>query len=143
MLVAHGVAADFKGEDFAVANDIAQRDAFRGFDGFDGLAGGDAAEERQAIGASFSGADREYVDGTAAIVGALEETLVLKVGDVFMHSGERAEAQAAGDLLVGGGVAVLLGEVGKEVDDFFLPPCDSHAEIVANKKRIASVYVSP
>ncbi len=40
-------------------------------------------------------------------MGALEEALVLEIGDVLVDGGERAEAEAGGDLLVGGGVAVL------------------------------------
>ena len=44
VFVAHGVAADFKSEDFAVADDVAEGDAFGGFDGLDGLAGSDAAQ---------------------------------------------------------------------------------------------------
>src|ERR1700677_1345723 len=72
---------------------------------------------------------------------ALQETLVLEVGDVFMHGGERAETEATGDLLVGRGVAILLGEAGQEVDDLFLPTCNCHAEIVANKRRIARGFV--
>ncbi len=45
VLVAHGVAAHFKSEDLPVADDVRQRDALCGFDGFDGLAGCDAAQE--------------------------------------------------------------------------------------------------
>ncbi len=128
VLVAHGVAANLEGEDFAVADDVGERDAFRGFDGFDWLASGDSAHEGQAIGAFFAAAGGKDVDRTAAVVGALEQALVLEIGDVFVHGGERAEAQTAGDLLVGGGVAVLLGEAGEEVDDLFLPSRDCHAD---------------
>jgi len=77
MLVAHGIAADLEGEDLTVADYVAKRDALCGFDGFDRLAGGDAAQERQTIGAFFAGTDGENVDGAAAIVSALEEALVL------------------------------------------------------------------
>jgi hypothetical protein len=49
VLVAHGVSADFEGEDLAIADDVAERDTFRGFNGFDGLAGGDAAEQGKAV----------------------------------------------------------------------------------------------
>jgi len=128
VLVAHGVTAYFEGEDFAVADDVRQRDALCGFDGFDGLAGCDAAQQGQAIGALFAAADGEHVDRTAAVVGALKQTFVLQIGDVLVHGGEGAEAQSAGDLLVGRGVAVLLGEAGQEVDDLFLPPRDCHAD---------------
>lgn len=72
---------------------------------------------------------------------ALEETFVLEVGDVLMHGGERAETEATGDLLVRRGVAILLGEAGQEVDDLFLPTCNCHSEIVANKRRIARGFI--
>lgn len=137
MFVAHGVAADFEGEDLTVADDVAEGDTFGGFDGFDGLAGGDASEEGEAVVAFFGRAGGEDVDGAAAVVCALEEALILEIGDVFMDGGEGAESQAGGDLLVGGGVAVLLGEAGEKVDDLFLTPRDSHVPIVANKKRTA------
>ena len=128
VLVAHGVAADLEGEDLAVADDVAEGDALGGLDGLDGLAGGDAAQQGEAIGAFLAAADGQNVDGTAAIVRALKQAFVLQIGDVLVDGGERAEAQAAGDLLVGRGVAVLLGEAGEEVDDLFLPPRDCHAD---------------
>lgn len=56
---------------------------------------------------------------------------------MLVYGGEGAKAKAAGNLLIRGGVAVLLREAGEKVDDFFLPSCNSHAEIVANKRRIA------
>jgi len=71
-------------------------------------------------------------------VRALQEAFVLKVGDVLMHGGEGAEAEARGDFFVRGRVAILRGEGGEEVDHFFLPTRDSHAAILANKKRTAS-----
>ena len=127
MLVAHGVAAYFEGEDLTIANDVGERDTLSGFDGFYWLAGCDAAQERKAIGALFPASGREDVDGTAAVVGTLKQALILKIGDVLMHGCEGAEAQSAGNLLVGGRVAVLLSEAGKKVDDLFLPPRDCHA----------------
>ena len=95
VLVAHGVAADFEGEDLAVADDVVEGDALGGFDGFDGLAGGDAAEQREAVCALLAGAGRQHIDGAAAIMCALQETLVLQIGDVLVDGGERAEAEAA------------------------------------------------
>ena len=126
MFVAHGVPTNFKSEDFAVTDDVRQGDALCGLNGFDWLTGGDSAHQGQAISALFVVSRREDVDGTAAVVGALQESLVLKIGDVFVDGGERTESQAAGDLLVGGRVAILLSEVRKEVDDLFLPPRDCH-----------------
>jgi hypothetical protein len=70
-------------------------------------------------------------------VSALQEPFVLQIGDVFMDGGEGTETESTGDLFVRRRVAVLLREAGEEIDDFFLSPRDSHAEIVANKKRIA------
>jgi hypothetical protein len=127
VLVAHGVTAHLQGKDFAVADDVAEGDAFGGFDRLNGLTGCDAAQKRQAVRAFFAAASGEDVDGTAAVVGALEKTLVLEVGDVLVHGGEGAEAQPAGDLLVRRGVAVLLGEAGEKVDDLFLPSRNCHA----------------
>jgi hypothetical protein len=127
VFVAHGVAAHLEGEDLAIADDVGEGDTFRGFDGFDGLASCDAAEEGKPVRAFFAAPDGENVDGTAAIVSTLEEAFVLQVRDVFMYGGEGAEAQSGGDLLVGRRVAVLLGEAGQEVDDLFLSPCNCHA----------------
>ena len=137
MLVAHGVAADLKGEDLAVADNVTQRDALCGLNGFNWLSGGDAAQQRQAFRALPAGACGQDVDGTAAVVRPLQQAFVLQIRDVLMHGGQRTEAQATGYFLIGRGVAVFLREAGKKVDDLFLPPSDSHAEIVANKKRIA------
>ena len=52
-------------------------------------------------------------------------------------NGSGTEAEPAGDLLIRRRVAVLLREAGEEVENLFLSPRDSHAGIVANKKRIA------
>ena len=68
---------------------------------------------------------------------ALQQAFVLQIRDVLMDGGQRTEAQTTGYFLVRGRVAVFLREAGEKVDDLFLPPSDSHAEIVANKKRIA------
>lgn len=70
---------------------------------------------------------------------ALQQALVLQVGDVFVDGGEGTEAETGGDLFVRRGVAVLLSEAGEKVDDLFLPSCDSHGWIVANKKRTREV----
>jgi len=137
VLVAHGVTANFEGKDLAVADDVTEGDAFSGLDCFNRLACGDATEQRETIGASTAAACGKDVDGAAAIVRTLEETFVLQISDVLVHSGKRTEAQAAGNLLIRRGVSVLLREAGEEVENLFLSPRDSHAGIVANKKRIA------
>jgi hypothetical protein len=59
---------------------------------------------------------------------ALKEAFGLQIGNVFMHSCKGAKAQTAGDLLVGRGIAILLGKAGEEVNNLSLPSCDSHAD---------------
>src|ERR1700679_2929873 len=55
-----------------------------------------------------------------------------------MHRGQRVQAKARGDLLIRRRVAVPGRKAGEKVDNLFLPPRDSHAAILANKKRIGS-----
>src|SRR6185437_2137386 len=93
VFVAHGVAADLKSEDFAVADDVVERDALRRLNGLDGLTGGDAAHKRKAVGTLFAGAHRENVDGAAAIMSALQKPFVLQIRDVLMHRGKRTQAE--------------------------------------------------
>ena len=76
------------------------------------------------------------VNGAAAIMRALEQSLGLEVGDVLVDGGERTEAKAGSDLLIRGGVAVPGGERGEKVENLFLPTRDSHGVILANKRRI-------
>ncbi len=141
MLVAHRVAANLKGKDLAVADDVAKRDALRGFDGLDWPACGDSAKQRKAVGGTLVSTRGKDIDRTAAVVRALQQALVLKIGDVFVDRSERAEAETAGDFLIGRGVSVLLSKAGEKVENLFLPPRDCHAGIVANKKRIASYFL--
>ena len=102
VFVAHGVAADFEREDLAVADDVAERDGFGGFDGLDRLAGGYAAEQWKALEALLRGTRGQDVNRPAAVVGALQQAFVLQVGDVLMHGRQRVEAETGGDLFVGG-----------------------------------------
>lgn len=88
VLVAHGVATDFEGEDLAVADDVGERDAFRGLNSLDWLAGGDSTHEGEAIGAFFAAARGKDIDRTTAIVGSLEKTFVLQIRNVLVHGGE-------------------------------------------------------
>jgi hypothetical protein len=112
VLIAHRFAADFEGEDFAVADDVAERDALGGLNGLDRAASGDAAKQRQAVcrlvccerGGSTS---MERL----RLCARLQQALALQVGDVLVHRGQRTEIKTAGDFFIGGGVSVLLGEV--------------------------------
>src|SRR5882757_861527 len=54
VLVTHGVAADLEGEDLTVADDVAERDALGGFNGFDRAASGDAAKKWKTIGSTLT-----------------------------------------------------------------------------------------
>ena len=63
---------------------------------------------------------------TAAVVGALQQTLGLQVRDVLVHGCQGTEAETGSNLLVGRGVAISLGEGREEVEDLFLPPCNRH-----------------
>ena len=112
VFIAHGVASHFEREDLSVSDDISERDGFGGFNGFDGASGGDASKKREAFKAFFAGSRRQYVDRAASVVGALQQTLVLEIRDVFVDCGEGVEAQTGCDLLIGRGVSVLLGEPG-------------------------------
>ncbi len=136
VLVAHGFATNLEGEDFAIADDVAEGDALRVFDGFNGEAGGDAAHEGQAVGGAGAAARGQNIERAAAVVGARDEALVLEVGDVLVDGGQRFEAEAPGDFLIGGGIAVALDETGDEVENLFLPPGDGHGLSIAKKKRI-------
>ena len=126
MFIAHGIALDLEGVDFAAADNVAKGDRFSGFDGLDGFAGGDATKKGKAIHGLALGALGKDVDGAAAIVRALEQALCLEIGDVLMDGGEGAEAEAGGDFLVRGGVAVAGGEGGEKVENLFLPTRNSH-----------------
>ena len=110
VLIAHGISADFKGEDIAVSDDIVERDGLRGFRGLNWQASGDATGERQACAGTGAGAGREQIDGATAIVHAVEQPFFLEVGDVLVDGGKALEAYAASNLLEGRGVAVALHE---------------------------------
>src|SRR5271170_5320396 len=69
---------------------------------------------------------------------ALQQAFVGKVSDVLVHRGQRFQAEAAGDLIVGRGIFVLTDKVGEKVEDFFLPAGDGHEGIIEKKKRSAS-----
>ena len=126
MFVTHGITADFEGKDLTITDNVREGDAFGSFDGLDRLTGRYATQKRETVEALFSAASRENIDRAAAIMCALKKAFLLQICDVFMHGGERAEAEAAGDLLVGGRVAVAGGEGGEKVEDLFLPTRNCH-----------------
>jgi len=138
VLVPHGISADFEGINLTVANDIAEGDGFCMLDGFNGFAGSDAAHEGETVHDLAGGTLRQNINGSAAVVGTLQQALGLQIGDVFMNRGQGAKAEAGGNLLIGRGVAVAGSEAGEKVENLFLPAGYGHAGIVANKQRMAS-----
>ena len=65
-------------------------------------------------------------DGTALVVAAANEALLLQRRDVFVHGGERRELQPLADLFEAGRVAVLGLKRDEEIENFFLPFGQGH-----------------
>ena len=82
---------------------------------------------REAVNGAAFGARWQDVEGTAAIMGARQQTFVLEVGDVFVDGGEGAEVQTTGDLVKRGRIAVALHKAGDELQHFLLPPGNCHS----------------
>ncbi len=137
VLVAHGISAHFKSKHVAVADHVVQRDGFLRFRRFDRQAGGNAPGQRQLQAGARARAGRQQIDRPAAVMNAVEHPLLFKVGDVLVHGGQALEIHPAGDLFKRRRIAVASDKSFKEIDDFFLSACDSHAGIIANKKRTA------
>ena len=96
------------------------RDRFVGRHGFNREPGRDIAEQRQFDGATAR-ASGHHFDRPAAIPGALDESFFLQVGQMFVHRGERREAEAAADFLQTRRVPVLLDELIQVVENLALP----------------------
>ena len=136
VLVAHGFSAHLQGEDFAAADDVAERDAFGVLRGLDGQAGGDAAHQRQALILPRPGAGWEYVDGAAAIVCALQKALVLQVGDVFVHGCQRFEVSPRAISSNDGEYPLRWTNPVMKSSTSFCRRVTAMRWIIANKKRI-------
>jgi len=134
VLVAHGLAADLEGEDVAIADNVGQRNGLGVFNGFDGITGGNAAGQDQAVDAAAFGARRQDVERAAAIVRAGEEAFVLQVSDVLVHGSEGAKVETAGNFFEGWGIAVSLHKAGDELEHFLLPPGDRHSGHYSEQK---------
>ena len=137
VLVAHGVSTHLEGEDIAVADDVVQRDGFGRLDCFDRQTGGNSASEGKLETGAGAGPWRQQVDGSAAVVHAVEHALLFKIGDVLVNGGQALETHAPRNLLKRRRVAVSGYKRLKEIDNLFLSSCDCHAGIIANKKRSA------
>src|SRR5437762_1781991 len=121
LLVDHGVATHAEHVRIAFADEILRdSDRLARRDGFDGDAGCHVAEQRQLHRAS-AGPRRHHLDRPAPIPGALDEPLFLLVGQMFVHRGERREAEAPTDFLQARCVPVLLDELVEVVENLALP----------------------
>jgi hypothetical protein len=92
---------------------------------------------RETVAGAGSRSRWQDVDGSAAIVNAIEQSLSFQVGNVLVHGGQALEPHAAGNFLKRWGIPIAGHKRLQEVDDFFLPASNSHGRIIANKKRIA------
>ena len=126
VLVAHGVAADLKGEDIAVPDHVVEGNTFRRFIGFDWQACSNAAGQGQTIAGAGAGARRQNIDGTASVVNTVQHPLLFEVGDVLVDGGQTLEPHAARDLFEGRRIAIAGHKRFEEVENFFLSPSDSH-----------------
>jgi hypothetical protein len=136
MCSSHGVSADLQGKHFTIADDVTQADAFAGLRCLDRLSGSDPPEQGKAVRSPGFAARRKHVDGAAAVVRPLQQALLLQVGDVLVHGGQRLEAETACNFFKGWGVSVALDKIADEVQHLFLPAGHRHGSIIANKKRI-------
>ena len=80
---------------------------------------------------------RQQIDGAAAVVVAREQALLLQIGDVLVHRGQRIQLHAFANFLERGRISVLLHELGNEVVDLALPSGDGHGQLLANIKRMS------
>ena len=120
LLVDHRVALDAQHVGFALADEVLGHG--------DGLARWRplrwARRPRRSRAAAARSRDararREQLDRAAAVPGAADEALLLEVGQVLVHRGQRRQAEAPADLLEARRVAVLLDEFLQVVENFAL-----------------------
>ena len=113
-------------------------------DRFDRGAGGDEAEHRQFHRAAAE-TRRDQLDRAAPVPGALDESLLLQVGQVLVHRRQRRQAEAAADFLQAGRVAVLLDEIIQVVENFplTLGQVAACAALYAKEKRKSTYCRGP
>ncbi len=97
MILNHGSALDLQDKGIAATREIAQRNRFAFYNGFQGASGGDPSHEGKLL--QFAIADLildrlrqlDDFDGAALIVAAANEAFFLECGDVLVHGGQRCE----------------------------------------------------
>ena len=88
VFVAHGVAAHFESEDITIADYVVKGNALRSLSSFDRQPSSDPPNEREAVARAGTRARRQNVDRTAAVVDAVEQALLFKIGDVLVDGGQ-------------------------------------------------------
>src|SRR6266446_4986338 len=131
----HRSAFDLQDKGITTAREIAQRNRFAFFHGFQRTPRGDPTHQRKllhlAIGYLLLDRLRQLddLDGTALIVTAADKTLFLERGDVLVHGGQGRELEALADFLEARRVAVLGLKRNEVVENFFLTFGESHVRL--------------
>jgi hypothetical protein len=129
-------------EHVAIANYIVERDALGGFSRFHRQTGGDSAHQRKTIRRARARSGGQHIDRPAAVVHAIQQSLLFEIGDVLVNCSQALQSHAARDLFKRRRIAVAGNKGFEKVEDFFLPASDSHGRIIANKKRIETHFPS-
>src|SRR5579863_8258640 len=77
---------------------------------------------------------RRDFQGPALIEPALDVVLAFQSHDVFVHGGERCQAQPFRDFLIAGTVSLFVQESREEVQEFLLAFGEGHRSIVGEER---------
>jgi len=128
MIFDHGIAAHAQDIDaVARAKKLFEVDLFAVFDGFDGRAGGDIAQERELGGSVFVGKFFRGDDfqGPGLVFIAAQDAFALQGADM-LEDGDFAGSELVGQFLHGGGHAVEMPVISDGHDDIKLPGSEIH-----------------
>src|SRR5689334_15972700 len=128
----HALAADAQAvhADFALEHRF-EIDFFAVFDGFDGRAGGDVAEERELGVAVLVGEPliRDDLQRASLVLVAAQDALFFQSADV-LEDGDLARSELVGQLLHGRGIAMQVAIVSNRDDDVELPGREIHKALL-------------
>src|SRR5260221_5197317 len=127
VLVDHRLAAHLEDVTAAAPRDELVGDGNRvvAADGFDRLAGRHQAEEGQPGRPPLSLRGDNF-DGPGLVVRPADVPFALQISEVFMHRGERVEAELTRDLLEARGVPLGVEVTSDKIEDFALAARDWH-----------------